>query len=277
MRGERLDAVERRRLRDRRLQREPLVDDQRIVGVAGVEIVERGRALRHVAAATASRAPPCGRSCCRRPGTAARRAKWRPLGASPRPEGRGRHCAARAGRRRPHRGGRAAVGEPAIAVESGPARCSPIAARNAVRRREDRVGIDVAADLAGDVGLARQRQRQRDEGRLERAVGQDRAERRQEARILRAAPPARSAATLSTSKRVASVCTACQRLNGSASCAARKRRSSADRLATSLIGAEKPRLSERHRRFADVGEHEGLGGLGQRQHAALDRAPVARA
>ena len=42
MRGERLDAIERRRLRDRGLQRQPFVDDQRIVGIARVEIVERG-------------------------------------------------------------------------------------------------------------------------------------------------------------------------------------------------------------------------------------------
>src|SRR4029453_18178657 len=49
MAGERLDAIERGRFRNRRLQREPFVDNQRIVGVAGVEIVERDRALGHVA------------------------------------------------------------------------------------------------------------------------------------------------------------------------------------------------------------------------------------
>src|SRR5689334_14379447 len=38
VRGQCLDAVERRRLRNARLQREPLVDDQRIVGMALVEI-----------------------------------------------------------------------------------------------------------------------------------------------------------------------------------------------------------------------------------------------
>src|SRR5262249_17525882 len=47
--GERLDAVERRGFRNSGLQREPLVDDQRIVGIAGVKIVERGGALGHVA------------------------------------------------------------------------------------------------------------------------------------------------------------------------------------------------------------------------------------
>src|SRR5215510_14244081 len=41
MRGERLDAIKRRRLGYRGLQREPLVDDERIAGIAGVEIVER--------------------------------------------------------------------------------------------------------------------------------------------------------------------------------------------------------------------------------------------
>ena len=48
MRGERLHPVERRGLRNDRLQREPLVDDQRIAAIAGVEIVERGRAFGHV-------------------------------------------------------------------------------------------------------------------------------------------------------------------------------------------------------------------------------------
>ena len=55
---------------------------------------------------------------------------------------------------------------------------------------------------------------------------------------------ARSRATLSTSSAVASVCTACQRLKGSLSCAARRRRSSASDWRSSLIGAEKPRLIE---------------------------------
>src|SRR4029450_8951130 len=60
----------------------------------------------------------------------------------------------------------------------------------------------------------------------------------------RAGRLAREAAVLSTSSRVASVCSACHRLNGSASCAARNRRSSAERLAESLMGVENPRLSE---------------------------------
>ena len=60
----------------------------------------------------------------------------------------------------------------------------------------------------------------------------------------RSARPARWAATLSISRVVASVCTACQRLNGSVSRAARKRRSSADWSAMIFTGAEKPRLSE---------------------------------
>ncbi len=48
VRGQRAHAFERRRLRNRGLKGEPLVDDQRIVGVAGVEILERLRALRPV-------------------------------------------------------------------------------------------------------------------------------------------------------------------------------------------------------------------------------------
>ena len=63
----------------------------------------------------------------------------------------------------------------------------------AVRGAEDRVGIDVAADLAGDVGFARRRQRLGDEGGLERLVGEDRGERVEQAfvqlRVLAGAQP----------------------------------------------------------------------------------------
>ena len=42
---------------------------------------------------------------------------------------------------------------------------------------EDGVGIDVLADLAGDVAFAGRHQRQRDEGRLQRGILQDRGQR----------------------------------------------------------------------------------------------------
>ena len=45
MRGQGFDPIECRRFRDRGLQRQPFVDDQRIVGVADVEIFKRLRAL----------------------------------------------------------------------------------------------------------------------------------------------------------------------------------------------------------------------------------------
>ena len=64
-------------------------------------------------------------------------------------------------------------------VGVGERRAEPLADRGAQvpAGGKDRIGIDVAADLAGDVGLARRRQRQRDEGGLEFGVGEDRAER----------------------------------------------------------------------------------------------------
>src|SRR6476620_3452886 len=79
---------------------------------------------------------------------------------------------------------------------------------------KDCVGIDVAADFARNVAFARWDQSER------------------------------KAATLSISRRIEIVCSACQRLNGSASWAARKARSLAARSVMSLIGAEKPRLIE---------------------------------
>src|ERR1700730_163950 len=54
----------------------------------------------------------------------------------------------------------------------------PLAGRRAElsARREDRVGIDVMADFACDVGLARRLERERDDCGFEFLVGKDRAE-----------------------------------------------------------------------------------------------------
>ena len=81
--------------------------------------------------------------------------------------------------------------------------------------------------------------------------------------------PPRMAATFMSRMRSANVCSACQRLNGSESCAARCCRSSADRLATSLIGAEKPRLIDRTGSFRNVRKLDRRGWLttGSRRRA----------
>ena len=49
MLGQSLDTVECRRLRNNCLNREPFVDDQRIVGISTVKVFERGRTLWHLA------------------------------------------------------------------------------------------------------------------------------------------------------------------------------------------------------------------------------------
>src|ERR1700716_4547104 len=49
MSSERLDAVQRCRFWNSGLQRKPLVDNQRIIAVASVEIIKRGRTLGYVA------------------------------------------------------------------------------------------------------------------------------------------------------------------------------------------------------------------------------------
>ena len=199
MRGERLDAVERCRLRNGGLQREPFVDDQRIVAIAGVEIVERRRALGHVA---------------KRQRRERRHAVGHVVGGLILLCGQRRSASGRAGRRQKIEADvaqRAPAGAGGIGrvgpLRTGggndrtaaPARC--VADRRAQRgaRREDRIGIDVAADLAGDVGLARKRQRERDEGGLERAVGEDRARaRRAGLRPCARLPPRAELATLSS-------------------------------------------------------------------------------
>ena len=142
-----------------------------------------------------------------------------------------------------------------------------------VARRGDRVGIDVAADLAGDVGLARQLQHLRAEGRLEVVVLGDIGERVDQLRVdvdrLAASRPPPSPAI---SVRMASVCAACQRLNGSASVRSRKRRSAGGRSIDRRTGAEKPRRSDGTGRRRDAVEDDGLARLGQVDDVAFDAA-----
>ena len=139
---------------------------------------------------------------------------------------------------------------------------------------EDRVGIDVAADLAGDVGFARRRQRLGDEGGLERPVGQDRRERVEQALVdlglLAGAQPRHVA----DQERLASVCTACQRLNGSLSCAARQPQIVGDEIGGEPDRRREVAVDREHRPLGDAGEDEGLRRLVEHEHAALDLLPV---
>ena len=179
-----------------------------------------------------------------------------------RPEDRDRRCAARAVRRWRHRAGKAPVSdEPPIVIGERDRRdASPTAARRAVRAAKMASGSTsrpISRAMSASPGSV---SASATKAGSSARVGKDRGERIEQARIVaRGGPPARNAATLSTRSRVASVCSACQRLNGSPSCAARNRKSSAERLATSLIGAENPRLSEGTGGSLDIVEHEGFG------------------
>ena len=140
----------------------------------------------------------------------------------------------------------------------GPSR-SPMPRRSAVRARKIASG-----SMSRPISRARSpspggTKAKRDEGRLQRRVLEHAPPAPPSAcRRCVGASPARNAATLSISSRIEMVCSACQRLNGSLSCAARKARSSAVRSVTSLIGAEKPRLIDKHRPLRDAGERERL-------------------
>ena len=74
---------------------------------------------------------------------------------------------------------RIGAGDRHALVGLGQRGAEPLADAGAQRlaRGVDGVGIDVAADLAGDVAFARRGERQRDEGRLELLVGEDGGER----------------------------------------------------------------------------------------------------
>ena len=76
MEPQRLGVFERLGVERARLEREPLVDHQRVAGERRVELGERLIALRARRARTASSARPAGRSCCRR----RRTAPWRGAG-----------------------------------------------------------------------------------------------------------------------------------------------------------------------------------------------------
>ena len=159
-----------------RLERQPFVEHQRVVAIALVEGRERRHPLRDRCAGQDRQ--------CREPvghvvgaGKALDDARDRARVAAAHHEverGVGKRTpagSARAGRVRSADG--EAVGDvgelpadPAGDLEAQPIACG-----------EDRIGIDVAADLAGDVGLAGKRQNLGAEGRLERLVLGDVAQR----------------------------------------------------------------------------------------------------
>ena len=188
--------VERVGLGDRGLQREPFVDDQRIVAIALVEIVERRLRAPARRAATASPAPPCGRSCCRRRGIARPRAD-RACSLA----GRGQQieagvARARAGRRSRRPGCRA------------PWSRMPLDRRRAARSPSVRP-ISARSAVAGARRSRRDRRRGRSRGRCRlrsaasapaatkagssAGVGEDGGERREQALVRCGVLPARSA------------------------------------------------------------------------------------
>ena len=141
-------------------------------------------------------------------------------------------------------------------------------------RRQDGVGIDVASDLAGDVGLAGKRERERHEGGLERRIGEDRGERVEQASIL--------AHVLGGADRryVVDQEPGRQRLHGLpaiewiAIAGGEKTQVFGRLIGDELDRRGKTAIERRYRRFADIFEHECFGALGQRHYTALDHASV---
>ncbi len=166
MAGQLAHFLERVGLRDHGLQREPLVDDQGIGGIAVVEIGERLGALRHVVQRQrAERGYAVGHV----------------VGGLVLPRG-ARDCLGPCRRRHQIE---ADIAQRAAAGALCVGRVAAVTGHALVKRRqrrpqafadlgaqslagaEDRVGVDVAADLARDVAVARRDERQRNESGLQ--------------------------------------------------------------------------------------------------------------
>ena len=254
MRGERLDAVERRRLRNGGLQREPFVDDQRIVGIAGVEIIERRGALGHVA---------------ERQRGERRHAVGHVVGGLVLPRGERdrvgpprRHQEIEAGIAQRAPPGARGIGPVGTAV--GQPRDSDRTARRRDARRPPRASAARAAKMAsGSTSRPISRAMSASPGSVSasatKAGSSVPSARIARERVERGRDPSRAAlAGAQCSRRcrrrsrVASVCSACQRLNGSRSCAARNRRSSARQVGDELDRRRKSAVERGHRRLADI-------------------------
>ena len=137
-------------------------------------------------------------------------------------------------------------------------------------RGADRVGIDVAADLARDVGLAGQLQRQRGEGGVdaagERVVddgaigGDEGGVDARRAAVADRLPPSASA------DRPRASASDCQRLNGSLSRLSSARWSASVRSSSTFTGAEKPRSAESAGRRATLAKVMRAARRLQREH-----------
>ena len=83
--------------------------------------------------------------------------------------------------------------------------------------------------------------------------------------------PSARPATLSISRRIEIVCMACQRLNGSLSCAARKARSSARKVVDELDRRRKSPIDRKHGTFIHLGELKRCAHSAQNHHFVADR------
>ena len=129
-----------------------------------------------------------------------------------------------------------------------------------VRARWMASGSTSCADLLRDVGLARERQDERREGGIAQGIPVDEgAERRGESGDLGIARPA--SRSKAASRRIATVCAACQRLNASVSCRSRASSSSFDRSSDDLHRGREAAEQGRHRAGRHVGEGEAVGRL----------------
>ena len=118
---------------------------------------------------------------------------------------------------------------------------------------EDRVRIDIAANVTRDIGFRRHPQRKRDEGGLERFIGHDGRERCDQALVVPLGAAGADRCDVIDQQRVGERLDRLPAVEWIGIVRGKEFQSSADTFDVSLIGAENPRFSDRTGRFGTPG------------------------
>ncbi len=135
---------------------------------------------------------------------------------------------------------------------------------------EDRVGVDVAADLARDVAFTRRRERQRNKGRLQLGVVEDGGKRRGEAVVAARRLTGAYARHVVDQQPHRNGLQGLPAVEGVAIVRGEEGEIVAVKIGVELDRRRKAAVDRQHRLFADAGEFKTRRGIAEHQHAALD-------